>query len=69
MKRKAASDKKDRRVAARTTATAPAAPATPLPPKPQQEPFPEEPAEDEETLAEVIPLGLLDPLEDPWKRL
>lgn len=68
-KRKAASDRKDRRVAARTKATAPAAPATPLPPKPQHEPSPEEPAEDEEKLAEVIPLGLFDPLEDPWKRL
>ncbi|MEU6098837.1 hypothetical protein [Streptomyces sp. NPDC047079] len=29
---------------------------------------PHEPAEDEETMADVIPLGLFDPFEDPWKR-
>lgn len=67
--RKAKQAKNDRRVAARTKATAPPAAAAPPPSKPQNEPSPEEPEEDEETLAEVIPLGLFDPLEDPWKRL
>ncbi len=64
--RKAATAKKDRRVAARTKATTPT--ATPPPTNTQDEPAPHEPAEDEETMAEVIPLGLFDPLEDPWKR-
>ncbi|NEC22111.1 Mu transposase C-terminal domain-containing protein [Streptomyces parvus] len=66
--RKAATAKKDRRVAARTKATAPTAATTPPPPSTQDEPAPHEPAEDEETMAEVIPLGIFDPLEDPWKR-
>ena len=66
--RKAATAKKDRRVAARTKATAPTAATTPPPPSTQDEPAPHEPAEDEETMAEVIPLGLFDPFEDPWKR-
>ncbi|WP_018571182.1 Mu transposase C-terminal domain-containing protein [Streptomyces sp. PsTaAH-124] len=66
--RKAATAKKDRRVAARTKATTPTAATTPPPPSTQNEPAPHEPAEDDETMAEVIPLGLFDPLEDPWKR-
>ncbi|ARP69143.1 hypothetical protein LK07_04465 [Streptomyces pluripotens] len=66
--RKSATAKKDRRVAARTKATTPTAATTPPPPSTQDEPAPHEPAEDEETMAEVIPLGLFDPLEDPWKR-
>jgi hypothetical protein len=66
--RKAATAKKDRRVAARTKATTPTAATTPTPPSTQNEPAPHEPAEDDETMAEVIPLGLFDPLEDPWKR-
>ena len=66
--RKAATAKKDRRVAARTKATAPTPATTPPPTNTQDEPAPHEPAEDEETMAEVIPLGLFDPLEDPWKR-
>ncbi|WP_345669183.1 Mu transposase C-terminal domain-containing protein [Streptomyces similanensis] len=66
--RKAATAKKDRRVAARTKATTPTAATTPPPPSTQDEPAPHELAEDEETMAEVIPLGLFDPLEDPWKR-
>ncbi|WP_406735452.1 Mu transposase C-terminal domain-containing protein [Streptomyces sp. NBC_01108] len=65
---KAATAKKDRRVAARTKATTPTAATTPPPPSTHDEPAPHEPAEDEETMAEVIPLGLFDPLEDPWKR-
>ncbi|WP_406386417.1 Mu transposase C-terminal domain-containing protein [Streptomyces sp. NBC_01618] len=65
-KRKAKRSKADRRVTARTKATAPAA-ATPLP-RPETQPSPEPPAEDEETMAEVIPLGIFDPLEDPWRR-
>ncbi|MDH6629949.1 putative transposase [Streptomyces sp. LBL] len=66
--RKAATAKKDRRVAARTKATTPTAATTPPPPSTQNEPAPHEPAEEDETMAEVIPLGLFDPLEDPWKR-
>ncbi|TLQ47141.1 Mu transposase C-terminal domain-containing protein [Streptomyces marianii] len=65
-KRKAKPSKADRRVAARTKATAPAA-AKP-PPRPETQPLPEPPVEDEETMAEVIPLGIFDPLEDPWRR-
>ncbi|AEN08715.1 MULTISPECIES: Mu transposase C-terminal domain-containing protein [unclassified Streptomyces] len=66
--RKAATAKKDRRVAARTKATTPTAAATPPPPSTQNELAPHESAEGDETMAEVIPLGLFDPLEDPWKR-
>ncbi|WP_030948241.1 Mu transposase C-terminal domain-containing protein [Streptomyces sp. NRRL S-646] len=66
--RKVATAKKDRRVAARTKATTPTAATTPPPTSTQDEPALHEPAEDEETMAEVIPLGLFDPLEDPWKR-
>ncbi|MFD9286146.1 Mu transposase C-terminal domain-containing protein [Streptomyces mirabilis] len=61
--------KKDGGVAARTKV---ARPSTPLPPaipepEPANEAAPERPAESEE-LAEVIPLGLFDPLENPWRR-
>lgn len=58
--------KNDRRIAARTRATAPT--ALPPQPEPPEEPASEGPAEDEEMLAEVIPLGPFDPLEDPWRR-
>ncbi|AUY53604.1 Mu transposase C-terminal domain-containing protein [Streptomyces sp. CB01881] len=58
--------RRDRRVAARTKA---AGPATPLPIQTTTEPAPEPvPAPAEERLADVIPLGLFDPLEDPWRR-
>jgi putative transposase len=59
--------KGDRRVAARTRATAPAPAAPPPQPKYLEDSAPHEP-EDDDTLAEVIPLGLFDPLEDPWRR-
>ncbi|WAL75855.1 Mu transposase C-terminal domain-containing protein [Kitasatospora sp. YST-16] len=59
---------RDRRVAARTKA---AGPATPLPSpaadSPAAEPNPQ-PPQTEDKLADVIPLGLFDPLEDPWRR-
>ncbi|MFE3763946.1 Mu transposase C-terminal domain-containing protein [Streptomyces sp. NPDC059104] len=58
--------KNDRRIAARTRVTAPTAP--PPQPEPLEVLASEGPVEDEETLAEVIPLGLFDPLEDPWRR-
>ncbi|MET9906126.1 TnsA-like heteromeric transposase endonuclease subunit [Streptomyces sp. NPDC006476] len=56
---------RDKRVAARTKA----APPVPTPP-PASSPTPKaEPPqpEEEERLAKVIPLGLFDPLADPWK--
>jgi hypothetical protein len=62
------SAKTDRRVAARNKVTAPAATEASLPLKAQNEPPLQVVLEDEDTLAEVIPLGLFDPLEDPWKR-
>ncbi|MFG3361871.1 Mu transposase C-terminal domain-containing protein [Streptomyces griseofuscus] len=55
--------KRDRRVVARTKAAGPLTPAAV--PSTQAEP---EQEESEDSLAEVIPLGLFDPLEDPWKR-
>ncbi|WP_405852343.1 Mu transposase C-terminal domain-containing protein [Streptomyces sp. NBC_00090] len=58
--------RRDRQVMARTKATSPTA-AVP-PPEPTREPVAEELAEDEEPMTEVIPLGLFDPLEDPWRR-
>ncbi|MFI7501661.1 hypothetical protein ACIBVL_24785 [Streptomyces sp. NPDC049687] len=68
----AKSSKKDRRVAARTRA---ARPSTPLPlpapapePEPLDKPSRQEPPDAEEPLADVIPLGLFDPRENPWKR-
>ncbi|RSN59628.1 integrase [Streptomyces sp. WAC 04229] len=55
--------RRDKSVAARTKATSP----VPLPPPvPHPSPEPEQ-AEEEEPLAKVIPLGLFDPLADPWK--
>ncbi|MFF3129491.1 Mu transposase C-terminal domain-containing protein [Streptomyces sp. NPDC057908] len=58
--------RRDRRVAAQTKAVGP---STPLPAQTADEPAPApEPAEAEEKLADVIPLGLFDPLEDPWRR-
>lgn len=66
--RKAKQAKGDRRVAARTRAATPAAAAPPPPPETQNKPAPEPSAEDEETIANVIPLGLFDPREDPWRR-
>ncbi|MFE5560315.1 Mu transposase C-terminal domain-containing protein [Streptomyces sp. NPDC056544] len=57
--------KRDQRVAARTKAAGSVTP----PPTPGPETVPEvETDEAGKTLAEVIPLGLFDPLEDPWKR-
>lgn len=52
---------RDKRVTARTRATRPDAPAEPVT-------IPQSPDEDTEPLAEVIPLGLFNPLEDPWRR-
>ncbi|MEV5451757.1 Mu transposase C-terminal domain-containing protein [Streptomyces sp. NPDC052535] len=56
--------RKDRRVAARTRATAPSR-EIPDPPA-ESEPMDEDTADS--ALAEVIPLGLFDPLADPWRR-
>lgn len=50
-------------MAARTKA----APPVPTPP-PAGPDTVSSPTEDDEPLAEVIPLGLFDPLEDPWRR-
>jgi hypothetical protein len=57
--------RRDKRVAARTKATPPV-PTPPPVPHPAPEPEPQR-AEEEEPLAKVIPLGLFDPLADPWK--
>lgn len=55
---------RERRVAARTRSTSPSTPATsPAPAGLDETVPPEEPG-----LAKVIPLGLFDPLEDPWRR-
>ncbi|MFJ5881689.1 integrase [Kitasatospora cineracea] len=63
---KAKLPRRDRRVSARTKA---AGPAAPLPAQTTAEPATAtEPAPAEEKLADVIPLGLFDPLEDPWRR-
>jgi hypothetical protein len=56
--------RKDRRVAARTRATAPSR-EIPDPPA-ESEPMDKDTADS--ALAEVIPLGLFDPLADPWRR-
>ncbi|GED88244.1 Mu transposase C-terminal domain-containing protein [Streptomyces sp. 6-11-2] len=57
--------KRDRRVAARTKATGSLTPA----PVAGAQAEPEDEADQgEDSMAEVIPLGLFDPLEDPWKR-
>ncbi|MEU6406193.1 Mu transposase C-terminal domain-containing protein [Streptomyces sp. NPDC046985] len=53
--------RRERRVAARTKNTGPSVPAP-------AEPAEAEAGPDEEVLADVIPLGLFDPLEDPWRR-
>ncbi|PZT77305.1 MULTISPECIES: TnsA-like heteromeric transposase endonuclease subunit [unclassified Streptomyces] len=58
--------RRDKQVAARTKATPPV--PTP-PPAAEPDPVPEpEASEEEAPLAKVIPLGLFDPLADPWKR-
>ncbi|MEU3228455.1 Mu transposase C-terminal domain-containing protein [Streptomyces sp. NPDC006976] len=67
--RKAKPTKAERRVAARTKA-APSTVPSPTP-EPLQPPEVEMPVDDEfadDDLAEVIPLGLFNPLEDPWGR-
>ncbi|WP_420834080.1 Mu transposase C-terminal domain-containing protein [Streptomyces antarcticus] len=57
---------RDRRVAARTRVAGPST-SNPQPtPAPPDEP--EAGSGQDEPLAEVIPLGLFDPLEDPWRR-
>ncbi|MFH8376663.1 Mu transposase C-terminal domain-containing protein [Streptomyces cyaneofuscatus] len=63
--RSAKATKVERQVAARTKAAPPTISSPP--PEPPQEPEVEAIAE-EDVLAEVIPLGLFDPLEDPWRR-
>jgi putative transposase len=55
--------KRSRRVAARTRATTP---DRPVPAPPAADPAPEE--EPDTELARVIPLGLFDPLANPWRR-
>nr|WP_211244127.1 Mu transposase C-terminal domain-containing protein [Actinospica robiniae] len=55
--------RRDRRIAARTRA---APTSSQIPDPPTIEETGSEPADD--TLAPVIPLGLFDPLEDPWRR-
>jgi len=62
------STKKDRRVAARTRATAP--PGRPLPqrPEPDEEPEPSGAQEDDQPVAKVIPLGIFDPFQEAAKR-
>ncbi|MEV0224427.1 Mu transposase C-terminal domain-containing protein [Streptomyces sp. NPDC050704] len=64
--RSAGARRRERRVAARTQATASACCPRPHPPAPTAP----ESAADEETseTAEVIPLGLFDPRKDPWGR-
>ncbi|WP_406430455.1 Mu transposase C-terminal domain-containing protein [Streptomyces sp. NBC_00631] len=54
---------RDKRVAARTRATSTPAPAEPTPTEADPS------GQDSEPLAEVIPLGLFDPFEDPWRRV
>ncbi|MFE7117062.1 Mu transposase C-terminal domain-containing protein [Streptomyces sp. NPDC057654] len=65
-KRKKGPSKRDRQVVARTKVTAPAPVVLPEP-QPEDAPAAEE-SVDEDEMAEVIPLGLFDPLEDPWRR-
>jgi putative transposase len=58
---------RDRRVAARTRATTTSTPPAPEAATPTESD--DDPAEvGDEPLAEVIPLGLFDPLENPWRR-
>ncbi len=63
--RKARAAKGDQRVAARTKA---APPTVPVPEPEAPQPLEPEPLVEEDDLAEVIPLGLFDPFEDPWGR-
>jgi hypothetical protein len=63
--RKTKPAKGERQVAARTKAAPPTVPSPA--PEPPRQPEAEAPAEDDD-LAEVIPLGLFNPLEDPWGR-
>ncbi|MFI5705310.1 integrase [Streptomyces xanthochromogenes] len=63
--RKTKPAKGERQVAARTKAAPPTVPSPA--PQPPRQPEAEAPAEDDD-LAEVIPLGLFNPLEDPWGR-
>jgi putative transposase len=56
--------RREKRVAARAKSAQP----IPIPPPvPEPEPHGEDIAGEEKPLAEVIPLGLFDPLADPWK--
>ncbi|MFE7752848.1 hypothetical protein [Streptomyces sp. NPDC057428] len=55
--------KRSQRVAARTRATTP---DRPIPDPPATDGMPADDADTE--LAEVIPLGLFDPLANPWRR-
>ncbi|WP_033326265.1 Mu transposase C-terminal domain-containing protein [Streptomyces yerevanensis] len=66
--KRAASRQRSRRVAARTRATTD--PAYPRPPAiaPAEEDEQAQEPEAPEKVADVIPLGLFDPLEDPWRR-
>ncbi|MFJ2791006.1 TnsA-like heteromeric transposase endonuclease subunit [Streptomyces sp. NPDC087290] len=60
--------RRDKRVAARTKAAPPVVTPPPSAPHTAPAPEPDPPrAEEEEPLAKVIPLGLFDPLADPWK--
>ncbi|GAA0439636.1 Mu transposase C-terminal domain-containing protein [Streptomyces luteireticuli] len=70
-RKKGRPSRRDRQVAARTKATAPdvASPQTEPSAEALDGPVAEEQPEDDEPMAEVIPLGLFDPLEDPWRRL
>jgi hypothetical protein len=61
--RPAKRSRRDRRVAARTRATAT---DRPVPDPPSAEPAPDHEAESD--AAKVIPLGLFDPLANPWRR-
>ncbi|MCL7382246.1 hypothetical protein [Streptomyces sp. 35G-GA-8] len=61
--RPAKRSKCNRRVAARTRATAT---ERPVPDQPTVESVPEDEADSE--VAKVIPLGLFDPLANPWRR-
>ncbi|MFD3997782.1 Mu transposase C-terminal domain-containing protein [Streptomyces sp. NPDC058548] len=63
--RSAKTVKAGRQVAARTKAVPPAVPAPSA--EPPEQPEADAPTEDDD-LAEVIPLGLFNPLEDPWGR-
>lgn len=59
--------RREKQVVARTKAAPPVS-APPPAAGPAPDPEPAQAAEDEEPLAKVIPLGLFDPLADPWKR-